>query len=203
VRDIRTLHHRDVVSTGAMLGRAFADNPAYAGILGFLAPEARAAAVTRVKTGFTRASVREGLAEGVFEDDRIVAASLVAGPGQYPPSVRAKLWQASGCITTGGRGLSNFLVVYAFIAKRHPVEPHFYLFVLGVEPSCQGRGFGKMLLAQLNARADAAHLPCWLETDRPTSVRLYESVGYEVQEEAVEPRLGGLRVWFMRRHARG
>jgi ribosomal protein S18 acetylase RimI-like enzyme len=81
----------------------------------------------------------------------------------------------------------------------HPKDPHHYLFIVGVEPSQQGRGHGRAMLAALNARADASGLPCYLETDRESSVRLYESVGYRVLTDVRLGTVNHLRMWAMRR----
>jgi len=81
----------------------------------------------------------------------------------------------------------------------HLTQPHHYLFILGVDPPEQGRGHGRTMLTALNARADASKVPCYLETDRETSVRLYERVGYRVITDARLPAVGDLRMWTMRR----
>lgn len=185
-----------------MLGRAFVDNPGYRALLSFLPDDARLRAVERVKRGFTRAAVDHQVAEAIVRDGRIVGASLVCDPDQYPPTLLAKIRQASGCVALGPRAIRNFLVIDSILSKRHPSEPHFYLFVLGVDPAWQGRGIGKALLHHLNARADAAGRPCFLETDKETSVRLYESVGYEVVGEERVAKLDGARFWFMKRATR-
>lgn len=185
-----------------MLGRAFGDNPGYLAILPFLSDEERHRAVERSIRGFVQAAVRHQFAEAVVREGRVAAAMLVCEPGQYPPTLAAKAWQASGCATTGPRGWRSFLVYDAFTARIHLREPHFYLFVLGVDPDLQGRGLGKALLHRLNARADERGLPCFLETDRETSVVLYRSVGYEVVTDGPCAKLGGLRMWTMKRPPR-
>ena len=42
-------------------------------------------------------------------------------------------------------------------------------------------------------------LPCHLETDLASSVRLYESAGYHVLTDVCLATVGGLRMWTMRR----
>lgn len=197
--DIRPLTLGDVDAVGALLGRAFSDNPAYRAILAHLTDEARATAVAHVKHGFTSAAVRYQEAHGIWHDGVLAGASLVCAPGQYPHGLFAFAHHAAGCLTTGWRGLRSLLRTDAYISKRHVREPHFYLFVLGVEPHAQGRGLGKALLRALNARADERGLPCYLETDRRTSVQLYESVGYVVVTEEDVPGVPGLHMWTMRR----
>lgn len=200
--DTRPITRAQVDEVAAVLGRAFVDNPAYRAILASFSDEARLRAVERIKRGFTRAAVDHQVAEAIHRDGRIAGASLVCDPGQYPPTLLAKIRQASGCATLGPRAIRNLLVIDSVMSKRHLKEPHFYLFVLGVDPAFQGRGIGKALLHRLNARADAAGRPCFLETDKETSVRLYESVGYEVVGEERVAKLDGARFWFMKRATR-
>src|SRR5579884_1581184 len=57
-------------------------------------------------------------------------------------------------------------------------EPHWYLWVLGVDPSRQGQGIGGALLRAGIERADASHLPCYLETMNPDNVSLYQKFGF-------------------------
>jgi ribosomal protein S18 acetylase RimI-like enzyme len=200
--NIRVLTLADVDAAGALLGRAFQDNPAYRAILPHLSDDARAAAVARVKRGFAAASVRYQDARAIWKDGHMLGVSLVCTPGQYPHRAAAFLHQAPGCVTTGWTGIRNFLRVDRYITRRHLRGPHYYLFVLGVEPEAQGRGLGKALLRDLSARADAHGLPCYLETDKPTSVKLYQSAGYEVVTEEVVRGVPGLHMWTMKRSGR-
>ncbi len=204
--DIRLVEPRDTGVVAGVLGRAFVDNPGYLALLGHLGA-GRLRGVERVKRGFTEAAARHQEAHAAWQDGKIVGASLVSGPGHYPPGVRAKVWQATGCVACGPRAVRNFLFMDAAMAKSHARiagrGPHYYLFVLGVAPERQGRGIGKSMLHHLSARADARGLPCYLETDKPSSVRLYESVGYEVVEENTMARFGGLKMWMMLRPPKG
>jgi ribosomal protein S18 acetylase RimI-like enzyme len=80
-------------------------------------------------------------------------------------------------------------------------EPHWYLWVLGVDPTCQGQGIGGTLLRAGLVRADASYLPCYLETMNPENVPLYQRFGFALASEGTIP---GSRVglWGMARPAR-
>jgi ribosomal protein S18 acetylase RimI-like enzyme len=65
----------------------------------------------------------------------------------------------------------------------HPSEPHWYLPLIGVAPSEQGRGFGSALLAHGLTRCDREHLPAYLESTSPRTVPLYRRHGFEVVAE--------------------
>lgn len=62
----------------------------------------------------------------------------------------------------------------------HPKEPHWYLSMVGVDPSRQGQGLGAALLEAGLARCDAEGLPAYLESSSPRNVPLYERHGFEV-----------------------
>jgi GNAT superfamily N-acetyltransferase len=82
------------------------------------------------------------------------------------------------------------------LEKQHPREPHYYLFVLGVEPSLQGKGVGSALLGPVLARCDAEGMPAYLETANPRNLPLYERHGFRVRAEFAVPH-GGPLTWLM------
>ncbi len=66
------------------------------------------------------------------------------------------------------------------LQKRQP-DPHFYyLMMLAVHPSQQGKGLGEVLLNTILTRADAEHKPCYLETSKEKNVAYYQSFGFQV-----------------------
>jgi ribosomal protein S18 acetylase RimI-like enzyme len=66
------------------------------------------------------------------------------------------------------------------VQEWHPVEPHWYLPFIGVDPRCQGRGLGSRLLERSLARCDEDGLPAYLEASSPRNRVLYERHGFEV-----------------------
>jgi ribosomal protein S18 acetylase RimI-like enzyme len=73
--------------------------------------------------------------------------------------------------------------VFAFMgqmAEFHPPEPHWYLPLIGVDVTKQGRGYGSALLVHALARCDEDHLPAYLEASSPRNKALYERHGFEV-----------------------
>src|SRR6476646_264317 len=60
--------------------------------------------------------------------------------------------------------------VFAFmmqIAEYHPQEPHWYLALLGVDPTKQGRGYGSALLASTLELCDRDRRPAYVEASSP------------------------------------
>jgi GNAT superfamily N-acetyltransferase len=64
------------------------------------------------------------------------------------------------------------------IAEYHPQEPHWYLALLGVDPTKQGRGYGSALLASTLERCDRDRMPAYLEASSPRNKALYERHGF-------------------------
>jgi GNAT superfamily N-acetyltransferase len=81
----------------------------------------------------------------------------------------------------GPRGMENYhrIVRYmAPLAVRLVPRGAWYLSIIGILPSAQGRGLGATLLAGTLAEASHARVPCYLETFTPRSLRFYERLGF-------------------------
>lgn len=64
--------------------------------------------------------------------------------------------------------------------RYHPKDPHWYLWMIGVDPHRQGTGVGSALLRHTLAKIDAAGEVAYLESSDPKNVPLYERLGFEV-----------------------
>jgi GNAT superfamily N-acetyltransferase len=150
--------------------------------------------------GFVASVLRYGTGELLKDGGRVVAVSLFFRPGAYPPPLFATVIQAKGPLRTGMANAIRIARVDHEMRKRHPHYPHYYLWILGVEPERQGQGLGSTLLRSLRAQADGDGLPCYLETDKPSSVKLYESHGFVVERSEPLPPID-VPMWFMKRPA--
>jgi GNAT superfamily N-acetyltransferase len=106
--------------------------------------------------------------------------------------------------TMGDEAAGRFGALMAQLGELHQkaVPPeHWYLLILGVDPPRQGQGIGGQLIEPVLRRADAAGLPCYLETMKPRNVTFYKKHGFEV---VVEDDIagGGLHFWTMRRDSK-
>ena len=186
--------------SAGVLARAFQDNPARVALFPKLAPDQRLAALGPCMDAFAASVLRYGTAEIVTEGERVLGVSLAFGPGGFPPPFWATVMQAPGPLRQGISTALRFARIDHEMRKRHPHFRHWYLWFLGVEPERQGKGLGSLLLRSLSGRAKADGVPCYLETDKPTSVKLYERHGYRVDsEEVIVPM--DVRLWFMTRPA--
>ena len=64
--------------------------------------------------------------------------------------------------------------------EAHPEEPHWYLPLIGTDPTQQGNGFGSALLDHTLAICDQQNVPAYLEATSPRNIRLYQRHGFVV-----------------------
>jgi ribosomal protein S18 acetylase RimI-like enzyme len=88
--------------------------------------------------------------------------------------------------------------VWDWIEAHIPDEPLWFLDHVGVAPSHQARGLGRLLVEHGLRLADADGLAVFLETATPSNVPYYHRFGFEVVAEGDAP-LNGPHAWFMRR----
>jgi ribosomal protein S18 acetylase RimI-like enzyme len=80
--------------------------------------------------------------------------------------------------------------------------PHWYLVVVGVAPSLQGRGLGQALLRPVLSLADQQRCPCCLETLEESNLPFFEKRGFRVRAQGAI-RGAQTRVWSMVREPSG
>jgi GNAT superfamily N-acetyltransferase len=97
----------------------------------------------------------------------------------------------------GARALGRARAASAAVLALKPLEPHYYLYALGVRPGARRRGLGTALMAGPLARCDAEGIPACLESSKEANLPFYESLGFRVTGAAAIP--GGPPVWLMRR----
>jgi len=68
----------------------------------------------------------------------------------------------------------------ALMDEKHPVEPHYYLFILGTRPEWQSRGIGSALMRVVLDRCDREDMPAYLEATSERNKQLYLRHGFTV-----------------------
>jgi ribosomal protein S18 acetylase RimI-like enzyme len=63
--------------------------------------------------------------------------------------------------------------------KHRPLEPHYYLSMLAVDPRHQGRRIGAALLSYLTEMADRERTLIYLSSTNPKAIPLYRRFGFE------------------------
>lgn len=90
----------------------------------------------------------------------------------------------------GERGTQNYYRIVRYMAPlAAQVIPSgaWYLSIIGILPSAQGRGIGAALLADTLQEASQAGATCYLETFTLRTVKFYERVGFHCVAEHHEP----------------
>jgi ribosomal protein S18 acetylase RimI-like enzyme len=170
--EVRTIDAEGRTRAIALEGLAFSADP----IMRFMYPEP-----DRYLAGFPRFA--EIFAGGAFEHGTASEAASFGGAAfWYPVGVELDMealgthFQAS---VRPDRQADAFALLEQ-VGQHHIEEPHWYLPMIGVDPSRQGQGLGSALLAHALALCDAEHMPAYLESSNPANVPLYERHGFKV-----------------------
>src|SRR3989304_4413982 len=179
---IVALDRSQITDAGKVLGRAFWDDPAAI----YIMPDdaARSEQLTWVMTG---AALWLPPEETHVSDEKMSQAGFDELPDRL-----------------GEDGYERFGNMFGRMDELHErdvPEPHWYLFILGVDPLRPGQGVGSALLQEGPPPAAAAGLPCYLETMKARNVPFYQKHGFQVVVDEVIPG-GGLRLWTMKRQPR-
>ena len=180
-----------------ILARAFRDNPLNCAVIGG-GPEHRLRSVVHGMRGAIRSAMgRSTILLGLRRESP--AGVLVAvPPGRFPGPQSGLFEQLRSLLGQGVRVSTRWGEVSRAFMEVHPVEPHWYLSLLGVDPPHQGHGVGLGLLEYWLAAVEGDQLPSYLETDREENVAFYQRVGFEVQ---LELTVLETHVWCMHRVA--
>ncbi len=184
----------DVAAIGAVQARAFFDDP----LQMWAIPDAalRLELLERMFTLLARVvNVPSGEA---YTDTSLSAAAFWVAPGRYgEPLAR----EARAELATLEQQVSAEILLRLTLANdamhgAHPHDAHWYLQGIGTDPSARGRGLASALIEIVTARADAAEVPCYLESTKAENVGLYERHGFVVTGTISVPE-GGPTLWPM------
>ena len=165
-------------------------------------PAARARGLPRMFATMTRHHFLRGGGVDIARGGEVIgAAALWDRPGRWQQSRLEGLIMMPGFIRAFGARASVGQEVAETMKRVHPEEPHWYLAVIGSDPSVRGKGFGQALMASRLDRVDAEHAPAYLESTKADNVGYYQRFGFEVTAEIVLPG-GGPTMWPMWRRAR-
>jgi ribosomal protein S18 acetylase RimI-like enzyme len=139
----------------------------------------------------------------IWTDDELRSAAVWAAPGQWHTTTRQDIAYASTLLHPR-LILRMPMVVRGLLGaeKLHPDEPpHWYLAILGTDPSAQGHGLGSSMLAPLLEECDRDGVGAYLESSKEQNLGFYARHGFRVTSERNLPR--GPRLWPMWRDPRG
>lgn len=198
-KTVRRATAGDAPRLARSLARAFYDDP----VVEWFLPDAS----QRMRRG-------ERMFESVFlnrvclpHDETYTTEDLVGGalwmpPGKWQLGLLDNLRLLPFMAAAWGRNLPRALRSLSYLDSKHPHEPHYYLFILGVEPEWQGMGIGAALMRPVLDRCDEERMPAYLEATTSRNRELYKRNGFEVVEEIELPG-GGPPLWRMWREPRG
>ncbi|MEZ0338678.1 GNAT family N-acetyltransferase [Mycobacterium sp. pV006] len=190
----------DVKLLSRVLGRAFFDDP----VMTWMMPDDahRARALPRVFAAMARHHFLAGEATEVADrDGTLGAAALWDPPGRWKQTPREELRMMPAFLLAMGRHMRRGQAMADLMKQHHPEEPHWYLGVIGSDPTVRGAGFGQALMRSRLDRCDAEGAPAYLESTKESNLAYYMRFGFEVTGELHIPG-GGPPMWPMWRQPR-
>jgi ribosomal protein S18 acetylase RimI-like enzyme len=165
------------------LAEAFFDDP----LMQIIAPDASRR--SRVGPWFFSTAVAYGERWGEVScngDASAVAVWFPPGNTDLSPVRMLRAGMGALPFKAGLSGAMRFMRALSATEKFHKaVEgPHWYLLAIGTSAARRGAGLGSALLEVGTARADAAGIPCYLETATESNVAFYTKRGFEVTGQA-------------------
>jgi len=195
---IRKARHDDLDALIKVLGRAYDQEP----FLDWLAvqDQKRTQRIER----FFEISLRDYPStmkyDHVFTTEQLNACAIWYPPeprdSWKAPLLRSLILMPKFISIHGIRKLPSVWRGLEIANKHHLKEPHYYLFVVGVDPVYQGKGIGSLLIRHGLQRCNERGMPAYLETAEEELVGYYEKHAFKVTQEFLIPRAGPT-VWCM------
>ncbi|MEM7409592.1 MAG: GNAT family N-acetyltransferase [Myxococcota bacterium] len=190
--EVRPAAPTELRALSLVLSRAFREDPVHRWIL----PEEFDWSL--LSAAFFASVTRDALRnESVYTTAGQEAVALWMPPYPKPVSRRERVTTAAGWFLALGRRGLPLGEQLERLEEARPLEPHWYLAVLGTDPRHQGRGHAAALLRERLAHCDEERLPAYLESSRAENLPFYERFGFRV--EASLDLEGGPTVWRMLR----
>ncbi len=172
----------DLPAMCAVLTQSFYDDPQMRFL--FPDPATRNEDLGVMFASIAMAGVRRGHTYVLEHDSKIVAAAIWS-----PPEIRALADTEVGPFVNaiigryGDEGLGRLGAMSEAMEANHPDDAHMYLFIVGVDPQHQGRGFGEAIVRPTLAHCDAMRIAAYLESSNPRNISLYSRLGFATISE--------------------
>ncbi len=182
-----TLKERNAGAT--VLGRAFTEYELFR----YYFPDERERRAAAGTFAFISLSVCLKYGEAYATSDKLEGVSAWLPPGKSPFGG----WQVIRSVPLSilfrfaRQGAGRMWAYGRFVDSLHRKlvpYPHWYLEIIGVDPTYQGQGFSSRLLRPVLERIDRERMPCYLETNAEKNVAIYRLFGFEVVSEDKMPR---------------
>ena len=176
-RDIVRAKIDDLPDLVEFFARSFADDP----FLLWLLREGRAYP-SAIRSFFNYVLTIEGFSQNMVLRDASSGAFAIWLPsGKYSASakhvsrLRRMLFILRVC---GVRRAVRFFKIVKMSASHMPLEQHFYLHFMCVDPSRQNGGLGTRFMGDCLSRLDDLGMPTYLEISKHHNLRFYRQFGY-------------------------
>ena len=166
----------------AVLTRAFSEDPFFTYVLPQTVQRDRSVGwlfERLLKYGLTYGKVfttpaLEGVAMwlGPYRIDLELAGIIQSGLFRLPFKMGWEAFRRSMALTQTANHIHHKLII----------DPHWYLYELGVDPSHRREGVGSTLLQPILAQADRERLACYLETNNEVNLPFYERNGFRLSD---------------------
>ncbi len=178
------LNGAQTITSAHLLARAFQDDPLMVYVLPNAQRRRRLLPVLfRIVVGYC---LRYGV---IYSTPGLEAVICCLPPGQTTTIGRLARVSLSGPpFQLGLTGLRRFLRASSASDQAHKQAApgaHWYIWALGVDPACQGHGFGGQLVQTVLRQARAQGLPCYLDTENPRNVPFYGQFGFRQVSETL------------------
>ncbi len=192
---VRPARPEEILKLAAVLTAAFSKDPVHLWL--FPDAEQRKRNHPRMFEGFLRYGMRHAL---IYTTNDLEGAAIWESPRSALSMLIGQTELGLRIAPAFGRRVFAIARDMHVLPQLHPKAPHWYLPMLGCDPTHQGKGVGGALLRVILDRCDRESLPAYLEASREENVPYYQRFGFEV----VGPtRLGnGPFVWRMLRAPR-
>ena len=192
---LRRLERAELQQAAHLLGRGMCDNPVNVRVFRITNAERRARTLERFFLPVLAGLHLRGTISGAFREGSLVGVCGMAPPACCRPAVLESFCVVPSLVI--GNPAATILRVMKWVgewARRDPVEPHWHLGPVAVDPGVHGQGIGTALLTAFCSRMDDLSMLSYLETDKFENVHFYRKLGFDVIEKA---EVLGVPTWFM------
>jgi len=189
---LRRASAQDLPTLAGVLSRAFLDDPVAS--WAYPADHLR----ERALASFQGTRMRQLLGEEeVWTDSELRCAALWAPPGRWRMSLAEVAALAPSFMHP--RLIARLPVAavgWHKLEQDHPPDPpHWYLAVLGTDPSAQGQGLGSAVMGPVLERCDSDGVGAYLESSKESNIAFYSRHGFRLTGEV--HLLKGPPMWKM------
>ncbi|MFG6104184.1 N-acetyltransferase [Leptolyngbyaceae cyanobacterium CCMR0082] len=184
--DVIQLQQSQVLDAGMVAAKAFADDPVFT----YIISDDREFRLQSLTWLMRKLVVYSTQYNHVYttQDLEGIAAGLPPGElSSNPLELLKMIWELQlYALPTKFRWnrLGRCLTLLSAVEQAHQQDmgdcPHWYLGLMVVHPTCQGRGVGRRLLQPILQQASHEGVACYLVTFTEQAVRFYQKHGFEI-----------------------